>query len=356
MAKFSLSSILGGYAGIDALNNNFTTLLAELQDKVLYRDNTSLEDNVMENDLDMNSNRIINLPAAILDTEPVRLGQLNLGTSDTQSAIDAGVSATAAAASLAAQEQSYLGPLASAPTVDNEGNALLEGAMYYNTTSDALFVWDGSAWVAFAQVTQGWKPIIPLFFAGEPANAQVIVRFVSPQTLALAAGLGTSYASAITAATAETVLTIKKNAVSVGTITFAIAGTTGTFSVASGVTLDAGDILTIENQATADSTLSHISITLQTEQVVGSLVTQYASDWYAGTGTANAHILTAVGHTVLPSTLEDGMSVKWKPDITNTGAVTLDLGALGATIPCYDTTGTIFSGGELVADTYTQAI
>lgn len=41
----------------------------------------------------------------------------------------------------------YLGPKSSAPTTDNSGNPLLEGAMYFNTTSDAMQVWTGAAWV-----------------------------------------------------------------------------------------------------------------------------------------------------------------------------------------------------------------
>jgi hypothetical protein len=40
----------------------------------------------------------------------------------------------------------YLGAKASAPTLDNEGNALQTGAVYFNSTSDTLFVWDGATW------------------------------------------------------------------------------------------------------------------------------------------------------------------------------------------------------------------
>lgn len=42
----------------------------------------------------------------------------------------------------------YLGPKASDPTVDNDGNALLTGALYYNTTSAVMKVYTGSSWVA----------------------------------------------------------------------------------------------------------------------------------------------------------------------------------------------------------------
>lgn len=42
----------------------------------------------------------------------------------------------------------YLGPKASDPTVDNDGNPLVEGAVYFNTTDDVLKFYSGTAWVA----------------------------------------------------------------------------------------------------------------------------------------------------------------------------------------------------------------
>jgi len=42
----------------------------------------------------------------------------------------------------------YLGVKASDPTLDNDGNALVGGALYYNSTDDTMKVYNGSAWVA----------------------------------------------------------------------------------------------------------------------------------------------------------------------------------------------------------------
>jgi hypothetical protein len=62
-------------------------------------------------------------------------------------------SATAAAASAAAAATSYddfddryLGSKSTAPTLDNDGNALIEGALYWNSVTDTMFAWTGSAW------------------------------------------------------------------------------------------------------------------------------------------------------------------------------------------------------------------
>jgi hypothetical protein len=66
---------------------------------------------------------------------------------------DVAGSATAAAASAAAAattydnfDDRYLGAKSSAPSVDNDGNALITGALYWNSVSATMFAWTGSAW------------------------------------------------------------------------------------------------------------------------------------------------------------------------------------------------------------------
>jgi len=66
--------------------------------------------------------------------------------SATNSATSASASATAAAASYDSFDDRYLGAKSSAPSVDNDGNALITGALYWNSTSSLLFIWTGSAW------------------------------------------------------------------------------------------------------------------------------------------------------------------------------------------------------------------
>jgi hypothetical protein len=68
----------------------------------------------------------------------------NASTSETNAA----ASAAAAAASFDAFDDIYLGAKSSAPTVDNDGDALTAGDQYFNTTNNTLFVWNGSAWQA----------------------------------------------------------------------------------------------------------------------------------------------------------------------------------------------------------------
>ena len=69
-------------------------------------------------------------------------------TSAATQATNAATSATNAAASYDSFDDRYLGAKSSAPSTDNDGNALVDGALYWNTSSDQMFSWDGSAWSA----------------------------------------------------------------------------------------------------------------------------------------------------------------------------------------------------------------
>jgi len=68
-------------------------------------------------------------------------------TASTQ-ASNASTSATAAAASYDSFDDRYLGAKSSNPSTDNDGNALATGALYWNSSTDNMFSYTGSAWVA----------------------------------------------------------------------------------------------------------------------------------------------------------------------------------------------------------------
>lgn len=42
----------------------------------------------------------------------------------------------------------YLGAKDTAPTVDNDGNTLIVGALYFNTVTDIMYSWDGTSWIS----------------------------------------------------------------------------------------------------------------------------------------------------------------------------------------------------------------
>ena len=86
-------------------------------------------------------------------------------TSATNAATSATASDTAKTAAQAAQaaaeaaadnfDDTYLGAKSSDPTVDNDGDALTAGDLYFNTTSNVLRVYNGSAWQDAAVSTTG---------------------------------------------------------------------------------------------------------------------------------------------------------------------------------------------------------
>ena len=67
-------------------------------------------------------------------------------TNAASSATAAASSATAAANSADAFDDVYLGTKSSDPTQDNDGDALAEGMLYFNSSTNRLKFYDGSAW------------------------------------------------------------------------------------------------------------------------------------------------------------------------------------------------------------------
>ncbi len=77
----------------------------------------------------------------------------NSATAAATSETNAAASAAAAAASYDNFDDRYLGSKSAAPTLDNDGNALVTGALYYNdgtvTPADkGMYVYDGTQWIA----------------------------------------------------------------------------------------------------------------------------------------------------------------------------------------------------------------
>jgi hypothetical protein len=73
------------------------------------------------------------------------------------SATAAAASATAAANSYDSFDDRYLGAKSSAPSVDNDGNALIEGALYWNSVSNAMLAWDGTAWASISSTADIYR-------------------------------------------------------------------------------------------------------------------------------------------------------------------------------------------------------
>jgi hypothetical protein len=86
------------------------------------------------------------ISAAAGGDEATEYSALHWSIKSSDSAAAALVSENAAAASYDSFDDRYLGAKASDPTLDNDGQALLTGAMYWNTTNDVMKVYNGAAW------------------------------------------------------------------------------------------------------------------------------------------------------------------------------------------------------------------
>ena len=111
------------------------------------------------------------------------------------SATAAGSSATSAAAAYDSFDDRYLGSKTSDPTLDNDGNALLTGALYWNSTSSVMKVYSGSAWSAAYVPSSGYLALTggtmtgAITFAAAQFGTNVNTFLTTPTSANLAAAL-----------------------------------------------------------------------------------------------------------------------------------------------------------------------
>jgi hypothetical protein len=125
--------------------------------------------------------------ALVLNADPA----LNLGAATKQYVDAVAGSATAAAASAAAAATSYdsfddryLGAKSSDPTLDNDGDALVTGALYFNSVSGTMLAWNGTAWTSISSAAA----IFRFKFIAVGGETSLSGADASAQTLSYLAG------------------------------------------------------------------------------------------------------------------------------------------------------------------------
>jgi hypothetical protein len=79
------------------------------------------------------------------------ISESNAAISESNAATSASTASSAADAALSALDSfddRYLGTKATDPTLDNDGNALVSGALYFNSVDNAMKVYDGALWLS----------------------------------------------------------------------------------------------------------------------------------------------------------------------------------------------------------------
>lgn len=118
---------------------------------------------------------------------------------------------------------------------------------------------------AKGRVTAGTNPTTPFdvcqFINGKPFASESVVKIIAPRAISIPANMTGSYFRSGATATASTVLTVYKNGVSAGTVTFAAGSSTGTASTTA-ISLVAGDLLTLVAPASIDATFADFVCTI----------------------------------------------------------------------------------------------
>lgn len=264
MAKLTLAAIVADYGSKQLFNDNFDLIEAAIEN-TLSRDGTA--PNYMDADLDMNSYEIVNVADATTATSAINrnYAEAHYGGAAVASAEAAQAAAeTAQAAAETAQtaaetaqsaaetvydtfDDRFLGAKASAPSTDNDGNPLVTGAMYWNTTTNYMYVWDGTSWHGLSDydVCGGVQ--------GVADASTAITTFVAVRTFTFPTNLSGSKGTVGTnPATASIALSVKRNGTTFATITISTGGVF-TFATTSTPTFVAGDVLTVVTPASLDS-------------------------------------------------------------------------------------------------------
>ena len=160
----AISDLINGAPGtIDTLNEiatalgndpNFaTTMTNALATKL------ALAGGTMSGNLAMGGNKVTGLGTPTTGSDATNKTYIDtLYGSTAAAAASAAAAATSEANAAASYDQfddRYLGNKSSAPSLDNDGNTLITGALYFDTTADEMRVWTGSLWKATGSAVNG---------------------------------------------------------------------------------------------------------------------------------------------------------------------------------------------------------
>lgn len=158
MAKIILNDV-NNINSVTTINDNFDKIEDALQDGVLWRDNPTGENNVIEQDIDLNGFRLINV------------GDILPGYGSFPGM--------------------YLGDFPSDPVVDNSGNALETGMLYFYTGTPfkLMRVYNGASWQDVGSFTNNVvNSIDPVLYATSPEAGAGIntTKVITPSTAKVA--------------------------------------------------------------------------------------------------------------------------------------------------------------------------
>jgi hypothetical protein len=272
------------------------------------------------------------------------LAETNAETAET----NASASASAAAASAASAatlldnfDDIYLGSFATDPTVDNDGDPLTAGDLYFNTGSSTLQVYSGSAWQTAAISSTGFVTLTGV----ETLTNKTLTAPKIANAGFIADANGNEQIKFTTTASAVNELTVTNNATGNNPIISATGGDTNI-----GIVLTpkgSGEVVI----ATDDLNYAGTAVTATGAELnyndLATLGTTAASKVF----TADANNLTKVSGAVLniEDTLTDGATITWNVIDSPVAKVTL-----GGNRTISAPSGTTPAAGQFIAITVIQ--
>ena len=247
------------------------------------------------------------------------------------SATSAANSAAAAASALDSFDDRYLGTKTSDPTLDNDGNALVAGALYFSTTENVMKVYDGASWITATS-----------------AGATSLLRFRYVATSGQTTFSGADSAAATLTYTVNNIA-VHRNGVTLDTSEYTASnGTSIVLNVAAG-TGDIVDIIAFKSFTVADALSAVSGGTVNgAVTVTGALTTNGA---FVAGGTMKGASTIGVGNAT-PSASGAGITFP-ATQSASTDVNTLDDYEEGVWTPAL-TNLTVNSGTPTYGGTYTK--
>ena len=269
-------------------------------------------------------------------------------------ASNSATSATSSAASYDSFDDRYLGAKSSAPSVDNDGDALIAGALYWNTASDQMFVREGSAWVAIKPTTAEQADIAAV--ENIKANVTTVAGISSDVTTV--AGISSDVAA---------VENIAANVTSVAGIASNVTSVAGNASNINAAVANASNInaaTTKANEAAASATASANSATASassasTASTQGGIATAKAVLTAADAVSTAADVVSSASNAASAAATFDSFDDRYlgskssEPSVDNDGN-SLIIGALyfdstGGTMKVYTASGWLATSSASLA-------
>jgi len=196
-------------------------------------------------------------------------------TSASSAATSATSAATSASSSLTTYntyKTYYLGSFASAPTLDNQGNALITGATYFNSASSVMYVYTSSVWNPISSATAYSAPTLgSTTIASGTTYANVAGLTINSTTIPSSKTLvvTTDKLSVHAATTSAELAGVISDETGSGQLVFATLPTFGT----SGIKLSGSTSGTTQILSAATAGTSVITMPIGTDTLVGKATT-----------------------------------------------------------------------------------